>query len=695
MKRIALILGLSSIALLVSPAGADVLTRAEKALTEANAAKNAAARCETAAKSGLAESVTAEDKADFTKTADECRLLKNDGARAEYAAKKIIDRAKAQAPQPDPTPDPAPPLPPVDPEPEPQPDPVPSDPLPPGSITIDGVRLLPVSLGSITTPTGVWPVDSLGTVDDGKAYLFRLAALPEWWSICITRAPDGSGTIAERAYQLSGFSGELTIRVLPGSMKCADNGDPVAPSMERLAAAVKAGRVLPYSQGAFAGWPKAPAFAPDKRPNKGNLTYRPDRIYGKSSSSNGIGIVDGQGSEQASSRGFLSGDDSQAIAAALAGNAAAFDKMVPVLRSGVLYGLSLPNFVIWSDGNDMLRDPQIPLPGDERYFNEGSVAPNYGNDGKWCAPADYPYLVEIDAEAGRCYAHGDRNEAHLFNHGYAWWLATGDPRAALLLQATNAYMLASNYQRTAGAYNPRFGYQRATVNQFNALWVLRDVSQTASGPLLWPKARTDKMIADMWAGWKADLADMDAGLSIDPAKGKPYAQEYQRSSTAVRGIDLNLDNAYNTYQAHGYGIEAAYLWARAGEPALLRRLAEHLIIRFGLIGGTRGYYGHGSGSGFAVLQGGKLPYDGTARGLVEWSKTATQWASESFDGAPAHYVLRAWWSLQMAAEVVPDAEIEGMTAAQALAVMDAARAKTKAWKDPGVIAWKHAAVPFP
>jgi hypothetical protein len=669
---------------IVGVATADVLPRAATALEAANKAKNAAASCEYHAEKGVAEAASAADKADFAKAQDDCRKLKNEGAQAEYAIKKIIARAKAPPQQPDPIPDPAP----TDPEPpapDPQPDPVPSDPSPPvgDAITIDGVRLLPVSLGNITTPTGVWPVDSLGVVGDGKAYLFRYAPKKVWWSICITRAPDGSGSISERAYAVQLYDTSVRLTVLPGSMKCADNGDPVAPSMERLAAAVKAGRVLPYGQSAFAGWPTVPAFAPDKRPNGGDLTYRPDRIYGKSSASNAIGIVDGQGSEQPSSRGFISGDDAQAIAAAVAGNGAAFDKMVPVLRSGLLYGLSLPNFAIWSNANDMLRDPQIPLPGDEAYINEGQGRTNYGNDGKWCAPAGYPYLAEIGATAGVCYNHGDRNEAHLFNHGYAWWLATGDPRAALLLQATNAYMLASNYQRTAGAYNPRFAYQRATANQFNALWVLRDVSLNASGPLLWPKPRTDKMIADMWAGWEKKLAAMDAATDA-----------FSRSSSAVRGIDRNEDNAYNTYQIHTYGLESAYLWARAGEPALMRRLAEHLIIRFGLIGGTRGYYGHGSGSGFAVLSGGKLPYDGTVRGLVEWSKTATQWPADSFDGAPAHYVLRAWWGLRMAAQAVPDAQVEGMTAAQALAVMDAARAKTTTWKDPKVIQWKHGAVPF-
>lgn len=573
--------------------------------------------------------------------------LKNTASRALYAIDKAIEEA---TPTPTPTPTPVP-----DPEPDPEPDPVP-EPPPVG----DGENFM----GEIKTPTGGFQVFDLGPIPDGTAYRINDDAL-------LVRWPDGDGTIDEIEHVYEG----TRFTVLPGSIKSGGKrlveADP-----ERLLKAVNDGRCLPYSIRAFDGWPGKPDYKAEPE-----YAYAPHLIHGRSGMNSGIAYaLTGAGGEYGSSRGLIAADDVQMIAGVVDGNSTQFAAAAEDCFSDMLYGLSLPNLAIWSENHDCLRDPQVPFEGDRPYTNEGTVkgGDSYGNEGSITFAEDRP---EIGAEAGVKYSQ-TRDESHLFNHGAAWHMASGDPRAALLLQATAAYMLASNYRRVPGVYDPRFGYQRATVNQFNALWWLQDVSRHASGPLLWDRARTDKMVSDMWIRWEAKLAAMDAATDV-----------YSRSSTAIRGVDLNSDNAYNSYQIHSYGIEAAYLWARTGRPALLRRLAEHLIIRFGMIGGTRGYYGHGSGSGFAVLVGGKMPYDGTAAGLVKWSQEATQWPADSFDGAPAHYVLRAWWGLRMAAEVVPDANVEGVTAEQALAVMDAARARTVKYKDSGVINWKHAGIP--
>src|SRR3546814_337570 len=141
------------------------------------------------------------------------------------------------------------------------------------------------------------------------------------------------------------------------------------------------------------------------------------------------------------------------------------------------------------------------------------------------------------------------------------------------------------------------------------MWKLRDVAANVStdrGSLFWPKARAAKMNADMWASWKAQLAAMDADASA-----------YARSSSIFRGIDLNKDNAYSNFMIQAYGPEAAYLWASAGEPALMRRIGENFMLRFGEIGGTRGFYGAGKGSGFPILEKGKMPYNDRA-GFIAW-----------------------------------------------------------------------------
>ncbi|MFD0849166.1 hypothetical protein, partial [Sphingosinicella xenopeptidilytica] len=287
-------------------------------------------------------------------------------------------------------------------------------------------------MDTITTPTGTWPVSDLGPVSGGRAYLFGLASRPTWWSVCIVRyAVPNDTSVGERRYALSVSGVETSLSVLNGSMKCIDNGEPIAPSMDRLRTAVSAKRVLPYTSAAFAGWPKSPTLQTN-RTDENKIGYVPGRIYGKSGMNNAIAYaITGAGGEYGSSRGFISGDDTVMIAAAFAGNSAVFNEASEQNRIQTLYGLSLPNLAIWSENHNMLRDPQIPLSGDRAYINEGSSskADSMGDEGEWCAPADYPWLSQISATAGTCYAHG-RDEAHLFNHGYAYWLATGDPRAA-------------------------------------------------------------------------------------------------------------------------------------------------------------------------------------------------------------------------------------------------------------------------
>lgn len=678
---LACVLGVYAI---VGVAVADVLPRAETALKAANEAKNAAARCEYHAGKGVAEATDPRDKADFAKAGDDCRKLKNEGAQAEYAIEKIIARAKASPQQPDPDPaptDPGPP--PQDPEPQPQPDPVPGDPLPPGSITIDGGRLLPISLGSITTPTGAYPAYDLGKVADGKAYLIR-DAKADAGDVCVAAAPDGDGSIEERAYAVNYANTNYTLRVLPGSLKCLGRDLPsAAPSMERLRQAVAAKRVMPFSAAAFAGWPRTPALKAD-RSSYNKLGYKPDRIYGRSASNNAIGTVVGSAGEASSSRGFISGEDGLLIAAALAGDAAVFADAAEQNRVQTLYGLSLPNLAIWSENHNQLRDPQIPLDGDRPYVNEGALSggDQFGNEGKWCTPSDYPYLSEIGATAGTCYAH-TRDEAHLFNHGYAYWLATGDPRAAILQQAIGAYALASIYTGAYpdGRYRTRFGYQRTTLNMWSAMWKVRDIARTASGPLLWPKARSEKMVADITADWKAKIADMDAGTSIS-----------ERSSSIFRGFDLNTDEVYSWFMGPAYGPEAAYLFAVAGEPALLKRLAESAVIRLGMIGGARGYNGPDPiPSGFRLMPPGAkvLPYTDTAS-FVAWVNANSTQSTTSFEKTQTHYVIRLYWTLRYAKAA--GLNIPGLD--DAIAKAEAARDATKTWTSVPQIDWKHAAVPF-
>ena len=485
------------------------------------------------------------------------------------------------------------------------------------TVSVAGQRLEATAIDTVTTPTGTWPVSDLGAISGGRVYQFGLSSRPSWWSVCIVRYPvAGDRTVGERIYPVSVSGVDVKVSVLGGSMKCVDNGEPIAPSMARLREAVADKRVLPYSTAAFSGWPVTPKLAADR--NEHNLLgYQASRIYGRSASNNSIANpIVGSGGEASTSRGFIAGDDAILIASALAGNSTVFNETATQNRIQVLYGLSLPYLAIWSESGDRLRDPQHPFTGDRPYLNEGSksTADDYGNEGEWTAPADYAYLGALDAVAGTTYGH-TRDEAHLFNNGYAYWLATGDPRAALLQQSIAAYALASVYQGgySDGRYRTRFTYQRTTMNMWSAMWKLKDVADnvsTANGKIFWSKARAQKMVDDVLADWKAQLAKLDAASDVQ-----------SKSSSIFRGIDLNGDNAYNSFMIQVYGPEAAYLFASKGKPEMLEAYRRELRAAVRQDWRHTGLYGHGSGSGFKVLEDGVMPYSDEAS-FVAWVNTA-------------------------------------------------------------------------
>ena len=392
----------------------------------------------------------------------------------------------------------------------------------------------------------------------------------------------------------------------------------------------------------------------------------------------------GAGGDYGSSRGFLAADDAQLVMGAVDGNEAQFAAAATDGFSDMLYALSLPNLAIWSFGHDRLRDPQTPLDGDRGYTNEGSRkdADDYANEGKLTIPADADpdMLAAIGAKPGETLSH-TRDQAHLINHGFAYWLATDDPRAAIVQQATAAYALASVYNGpySDGRTRTRFGYGRTTMNMWSAAWKLRDVALNASGALLWDRERALRHALGIIADWKRQYAMMEASTDVD-----------SRSSSIARWVDRNSgDNAISNFMMAQYGPESAYLWAMAGEPAMLTLLAEHFVLRFGRIGGTRGYYGKGSGSGFAILEGRAMPYD-DADGLVRWTNDGNNLPNDTFDGAPYHYTFRAYQALRLAKAA--GLAVPGLDAA--IGAMDAARARTSQWVNTAQINVKHASMPF-
>src|SRR3546814_9720714 len=155
-------------------------------------------------------------------------------------------------------------------------------------------------------------------ISDWSADVCSSDLRPEWWSLCLTRDPvAGDDTVGETMVKVTVNSTPVTFSMLNGSVRCIDNGEPVAPSMERLRKAVSDKRVVPYGSNAFTGWPYQPDWEV-KLPGAYS-EYHADRINGRDASHSVIGTISAQGGEYSSSRGFLSGEDALMSAAALKG----------------------------------------------------------------------------------------------------------------------------------------------------------------------------------------------------------------------------------------------------------------------------------------------------------------------------------------------------------------------------------------
>ena len=409
-------------------------------------------------------------------------------------------------------------------------------------------------------------------------------------------------------------------------------------STERLREAVAAGRVVPYSTQAFRGLCRPGEGAQRRRRQR----YRPDRIYGRSSSNNAIGTIVGSAGEAGSSRGFLSETDAAMIAAAMAGDGSKFaasaarardqmcstDCRFPISSSGhrAITRCATRKFRLPATGPIQRRGPQPAA----------TVTSTKANG------ARRPTIRTLAKSAQRQGMHvHTRDEAHLFNHGFAYWLATGDPRAAILQQAIAAYALASNYQRRRGAYLPRFGYQRTTLNQFSALWKLRDVAENAStarGQMIWPKPRARKIADDMWRGWKQRLGQLDASQHNRRPLGIDRSRHRQQCRQCI--LKLHVAGLWTG------GRISLGVGGRAGAAC-----GAWLNISFcaTAIGGARGHFGTGSGSGFPVLKDGRMPYD--RQGWRSW-RGSTPIARILPTASMPPTVLRGYWSLQFARDAI-------------------------------------------
>lgn len=561
-------------------------------------------------------------------------------------------------------------------------------------VEIDSTLMEPVYLGEQTTPTGTWNWYYLGAVSNGKAYLVQKADDDSWASIGIARYPGyvSGTTIAEQLYTVEYEGGESKdIRVLPGSFKFIDFGTfPVTPTTARVRAAIEAGRTIPADMAGFY-WGTPPASW--NIPNPGNMpswrVYKPERIYGRQSTNNSIGDVSGSAGDPPSSRGLHSGGDIAMIGAALDDATSDFNSLCEMNYCAFMYCLSLPHLVLWSPNHHQHRDPFFPYSGDVTYSVDsgaGAWCVEKWGGGSWIAPNDYPFLSEIGATGGTQYAHG-RNTEHLLNHGFAWWLATGDPRYPILAEAIAAYAFSAVYRGPiSGKYRAKFDYQRFTINVcFNSTWALQDVGEHASGVMVWEPERINKIVNDLHDDYELLLNALDNNITSRPEISGITAPR-RAMMTAWKSFDGV--SGYSRFMQQRYGVESAYLWAMKGRPTFLRRICENAIIRAYHIGGVRGVWSAQSGSTILTMNGNQTTLNDI---IEERFDPRTDYPTDSFSSTSENADIAQTVGLYKILLFAKDAITRGWMSSidnldNAISAMEACAANTSIWKYPELLA---------
>src|SRR3546814_11614521 len=101
--------------------------------------------------------------------------------------------------------------------------------------------------------------------------------------------------------------------------------------------------------------------------------------------------------------------------------------------------------------------------------------------------------------------------------------------------------------------------------------------------------------------------------------------------SALYGYDAT-PTIFSNFMTQAYGPEVAYLWASAGDGALLSRIAKHMVWRINALGGTLAMLGE-KGSTFIDIDG-----EVTTRQAIEAHVRAARpdRSTPHFEHSPSH-----------------------------------------------------------
>ncbi len=564
-------------------------------------------------------------------------------------------------------------------------------------LRIDGRSIDCQPKAALTTRSGTWRLCSAGEPVPGiAAYGWTLDQNPAFIRVMLARraTEPADGELAPVSLQVTAARGnrsfDAMLLTVPGSIRIAQNMQPVAPNPDWLREAVATNRIPAFNRATPLG-----TLAPLR--TSGNAeAYDPNSLMGGSSSKNFIGVTSSQGGEHSASRGYVHDVDARFVDAALRREDGAIAAAFPWLTTFTLTALGHPQGGVWSSFHATTVDPQFPQPRERGWslaLDRDQKRPQV--------------MILANAKKWR------RDVAHLENVGYAHWLLTEDPVAGLVLNRQLAYALAGYYAymrptRGKGGYGYFKEEPRGIYNSLSALQKSSVVAQRvgAADDVLWGTQRLARMTADIWQRLDADLiapldratpsqADLYArrvsglGTMDEVDTGKPYKRLRPDGS-------LTYYRTASDFQQPQYGKEPLYLWTMAGNGVAARALRHDTlgaINRILYLGGAMGGGEMPSSTGSGIFYG---PFDATGtttsvRSGREWAEWAARtWGGKvsrtSFDGTYTHTVLQLRQTLLYARAAIQAGRMapgEGVTLPQidaALAAWDRAAAETTRWQ---------------
>lgn len=422
--------------------------------------------------------------------------------------------------------------------------------------------------------------------------------------------------------------GNWSLLVPQHACKFAQDESPVQMDGNLIRSAVNAGRWVGYDAEIAKKWPTdfgMPDRFTGSLKSYAESRYDPAGMNGTSTNDNIVGVISAAGGEHPTSRGSVDEADAQLITKAMNGESISqyTTGMYNIAFAHAGYPYQTP-FT-----GTMLRDPQKPSSGlqFEHKINDSELT-------------DEVYSVNPEKD-------WKSKPSHLFNVGWALWLATEDPRIGMLVQSSAQFSMATYHEYfrlplmpdekgNMTDYRCNVDQDRSIYNCLNAMWKARDVAQKtrSNDVMLWSLERTTEMYKETAEQIQGIMDKVSNATLEEPSLValNAVSSPFDRSHCGVfRRTDASefVAVAKSNFEDAHYGSVPMYLRAKNGEALginIISKVANHMVARVLYVGGAAGVDGRRDVRGSSLplgpcvkngqyLEAAPLPY----ANLKEWA----------------------------------------------------------------------------